>query len=174
MAGMGVDVNRLGPDDWDVFRELRLEALRETPDAFGSTLTREQGVDEATWRRRVAAAAVFVARLTESDRPADGLVGAFVHPDNGTHRVFSMWVRPDARGCGVGAALVRAVLGWADEVGADSVHLWVTETNDSARRLYERFGFAYTGETEPLLSNPGLTVLGMTGSVGVPRAPSAV
>ena len=34
------------------------------------------------------------------------------------------------------------------------MHLWVTETNDPARALYERCGFAATGERQPLPSHP--------------------
>ena len=40
-----------------------------------------------------------------------------------------MFVRPQARGRGVGEALIDAVTGWARERDATSVHLWVTETN---------------------------------------------
>jgi ribosomal protein S18 acetylase RimI-like enzyme len=41
------------------------------------------------------------------------------------------------------------------------VHLWVTETNKPARRLYERCGFKPTGERQPLPSNPALGELAM-------------
>jgi ribosomal protein S18 acetylase RimI-like enzyme len=80
----------------------------------------------------------------------------------GTVELISMFVRPQARGRGVGEALIDAVTGWAREGDATSVHLWVTETNKHARRLYERCGFSVTAERQPLPSNPAIGEVGMT------------
>jgi ribosomal protein S18 acetylase RimI-like enzyme len=68
--------------------------------------------------------------------------------------VFGAWVEPVRRGHGVGGRLVEAVVEWAVGRGAERVHLWVTEDNDAARMLYERHGFACTGERKPLRSDP--------------------
>jgi GNAT superfamily N-acetyltransferase len=76
--------------------------------------------------------------------------------------LVSMYVRPQARGRGVGEALVAAVARWAEAQGAKSLHLWVTETNAPARLLYERLGFSPTDERQPLPSNPALGEVGMT------------
>ncbi len=73
-----------------------------------------------------------------------------------------MYVRPRGRGRGVGEALVAAVIGWARDRRATSVHLWVTETNAPARALYQRCGFALTGERQPLPSDPGISEVAMT------------
>ena len=80
----------------------------------------------------------------------------------GVVELISMFVRPQARGRGVGAALIDAVIGWARARDASSVHLWVTETNSRARLLYERQGFTVTAERQPLPSNPALGEIGMT------------
>ena len=58
--------------------------------------------------------------------------------------LVSMWTAPPARGLGVGAMLVDAVVGWARETAAGEVQLWVMRDNDTARRLYERCGFTVT------------------------------
>jgi GNAT superfamily N-acetyltransferase len=65
-------------------------------------------------------------------------------------------VRPSARGAGVGEALIGATADWAKARAHDSLVLWVTESNASARRLYDRCGFALTGERQPLPSDPTL------------------
>jgi GNAT superfamily N-acetyltransferase len=71
------------------------------------------------------------------------------------------FVRPQARGRGVGEAVIEAVAGWAIQKGATAVHLWVTETNKRARMLYERCGFTATDERQPLPSDPALIEIGM-------------
>ena len=80
----------------------------------------------------------------------------------GTIELISMFVRPQARGRGVGEVLIDAVIGWARQQDATCVHLWVTETNKPARLLYERRGFSLTAERQPLPSNPALGEVGMT------------
>ncbi len=61
-----------------------------------------------------------------------------------------MWVAPDARGAGVGRALLDAVADWAHDRGCDRLVLSVTESNEIARRFYEAYGFVDTGERRPL------------------------
>lgn len=166
MVAMSIEVVRLREDEWRSYRAIRLEALRESPAAFGSTLAEEQSFDESTWRRRLRESATFVARVSgQATANPVGLVAVFRDPEEGTHELVSMWVRPAARGNKVADALVRAVLDEAGDLGADTVHLWVTEPNTAARRLYERCGFSYTGRQTPLPSDPSLTELRMVRSV---------
>ena len=67
---------------------------------------------------------------------------------------------------------MAAVVGWAASRGrrATSVHLWVTETNAPARALYQRCGFALTGERQPLPSDPGISEVAMARPLAVAPA----
>jgi GNAT superfamily N-acetyltransferase len=136
-------------DDWPALRDIRLAALRDAPEAFGSTYEQQATFGEADWLRRIASGGTFLAYLPEvsASRPA-GLAGGYV--------------RPGPRGRGVGEALVASVIEWARARDAASVHLWVTEANRPARLLYERCGFTLTGERQPLPSHPDLGEVGMT------------
>ena len=153
-------VREIVPADWPVLRDIRLEALRTAPSAFGSSYAGEVTRDEAFWRGRSSGGNMFFAYLPSHPEPA-GLAGGY-QPDPVTAELVSMYVRPRARGHGVGEALVAAVTGWARARRAASVHLWVTETNAPARTLYERCGFTLTGEAQPLPSDPSLAEVGMT------------
>src|SRR5690242_7119931 len=139
-------------DDWQAMRGLRLEALRDAPDAFGSTYARDAAFEPAEWHRRATRDGSFLAFIPELAEPA-GLAGGY-EEEPGVVELISMFVRPRARGHGVGEALVDTVVAWAKDRGATSVHLWVTESNKAARRLYERCGFTVTPERQPLPSNP--------------------
>jgi GNAT superfamily N-acetyltransferase len=148
--------------DWQALRDIRLEALRDAPAAFGSTYEREAVGGEAHWRDRISRGGTFLAYLPDlgASDPA-GLIGSY-REDPVTVELVSMYVRPRARGRGVGDALVAAVIGWASDQNAAEVHLWVTETNVPARALYERCGFALTDEQQPLPSDPSLGEVAMS------------
>jgi GNAT superfamily N-acetyltransferase len=145
--------------DWQALRDIRLEALRDAPSAFASTYAGEAAHDEAHWRGRSSRGGMFLAYLAGVSEPA-GLAGGY-QADPVTVELVSMYVRPPARGRGVGEALVAAVAGWADARQAASLHLWVTETNAPARALYQRCGFALTGERQPLPSDPSFSEVAM-------------
>jgi GNAT superfamily N-acetyltransferase len=148
--------------DWQALRDIRLLALRDAPDAFASAYAGESALDESVWRQRATRDGSFLAFIPEaSTSGAAGLAGGYQEP-LGVVELISMFVRPQARGRGVGEALIDAVAAWARTKNAASVHLWVTETNKPARRLYERRGFTPTGERQPLPSNPALAEIAMT------------
>jgi ribosomal protein S18 acetylase RimI-like enzyme len=65
-----------------------------------------------------------------------------------------MFVCSEARGRGIGAALVSAMVGWAGQRPATSLCLWVTASNNPAVALYEKCGFGRTGESKPLAHSP--------------------
>jgi hypothetical protein len=52
-----------------------------------------------------------------------------------------LYVRPAARGKGLGVELMRAAAEYVQSQGADTLALEVLESNAGAKRLYERLGF---------------------------------
>ena len=136
------EVYRLGPDDWQAFRDVRLAALQEAPHAFGSTYEGEVGGSESNWRQRIADWARFVADV---DGQVVGVVGAGFGEFGGSAALTSLWVDPRFRGRGVGTALIQAVEEWARGKDLTQVLLWVTEANSSAEHLYAHLGFMRTG-----------------------------
>lgn len=137
----GVQIRRMEPGEWTTVRGVRLAALADAPEAFASTLDRELGFEEATWRERIAASPWFLAWR---DGEPVGLVAVVTQQPGGLHLV-SMWVSPQVRGSGVADGLVAAVTAHARAAGVSTVTLWVATGNDRARGFYERMGFRPTG-----------------------------
>ena len=137
-------VRRAAPGDEAILRSLRLEALTEAPEAFGSTYDREMARTTADWQRWLSPGVTFI--LEEAGTPR-GLVAAVRDADDaGIVYLMAMWVHPALRGSGAADALVTEHLAWAHAAGARLVRLDVIATNNRARRLYERHGFRLTGQ----------------------------
>ena len=142
-----LELRALDPDDWRLWRELRLAALADAPEAFGSVLADWQGPGdrEERWRSRLSipGGCSFVVLL---DGRGVGMVSAVPGDDAGTVELISMWVSPTARGRGVGDLLIRAAEQWAVGRGAGTLRLAVMPDKGGAIALYERNGFVSTGE----------------------------
>lgn len=150
----------LTPSDWDEYRAIRLRALADSPDAFASTLAREEGRTDSEWASRVAAAAdtryhlPLVARL--GNRYVGLAWGRIFPSDPQVAHLFQMWVAPEARRLGVGRLLVDEVIEWARHAGAAHLELEVTCGNTAAWTLYTRAGFAPIGDPKPFAERPAL------------------
>lgn len=140
-------VVRLSPTEWERLRDVRLRALEDAPDAFGSTLERESSFAEREWSDLAALGPWWVAVDASSDV---GLVAGGRHKVTLMPWVFSMWVDPGHRGSGIAQELVAVVARWAADEGATELGLDVTDRAVGARRLYERLGFRPTGISFPM------------------------
>lgn len=159
--GIVIDLRPLGPDDWRLWRDLRLAALASAPEAFRASHSHWSGPGdtERNWRQRLAALPLNVALTRDGDPVA--MVSATVPRDDGVVELHSMWVSPSVRGLGVGDAAVRAVLDWArDNHPGSPVELCVKDANSAAIGLYRRNGFTDVGRPpghpdERLMRRPG-------------------
>jgi RimJ/RimL family protein N-acetyltransferase len=142
----------LRPATLDTVKPLRLRALREDPDAFGSTLEREQDRPDDEWGIWVKDTLIAF----DGDTPV-GMANIKLDPDEA--EIFGTWVAPEARGKGVGEQLLRALI---DMAGDRRITLCVAEPAHGARRLYERLGFTPTGTTGTLRPGSAIRTLDLT------------
>lgn len=141
---MGFAVRRAVIGDESVLRELRLQALMDSPRAFSSSYEREAARSTENWRRWMAPGVVTF--ILEKEGQARGLVaGTRDANEASVAHLMAMWVHPELRGTGAAELLVSSVKAWAAELGATEVRLNVLENNMRARRCYERAGFSATG-----------------------------
>lgn len=144
-----VRVERLDTSCWERLRTLRLRALDDEPDAFGSSAEAERDNDEGAWRRLAELGPWWLA--DDGDRDVGLVAGGMRGGDTTTRWVYSMWVDVAWRGQGVADLLLGAVVQWAVDEGVTRLGLDVTDRVPRARRFYEQHGFVATGLTEPLL-----------------------
>jgi ribosomal protein S18 acetylase RimI-like enzyme len=143
-------IERVDADAWERVRAIRMRALQDSPDAFWVTADEEATTAATEWRQRLERpdAATFVAHRDGVD--VGLVVGAPHHRYEGDAGLYGLWVAPEARGAGVGAALISTVITWARAAGYRYLRLDVGDANAHALRLYQRIGFLPTGVTATL------------------------
>jgi ribosomal protein S18 acetylase RimI-like enzyme len=159
---VGLCVRPLRAHEWQTYRDLRLGALADAPDAFARTLAEEQGRSDAEWSQMLSASTGSPSQISLvaewGERPVGLAYGRLAAEDPEIAHLYSMWVAPSARRSGVGRALVGAVVAWARSAKARTLVLQVTEGNAPAATLYERAGFARTEQRSALRAGSALQV----------------
>ena len=144
---MSYAIRRLTPADVQAYRAIRLEALTNHPEAFGSA-AEDFVLHAITDLEAVLEKLVFFGALTP-DGELVGIMAFDVSQGRQAHRawVIQVYVRPHMRGTGCAAALLDAVIDYArGEV--KQLHLSVAAHNGPAIGLYQKAGFEIYG-TDP-------------------------
>lgn len=148
---MSLEIIQLNPSEWGSMKELRLRALQDTPQAFGTSYNEALARSDDYWRDSLERSGKGVEwwYFAKLDRKLVGMMGG----KRETHEKLShqaeivgVYVAPEARGLGVGSKIMEAMLeaiGKSD--GIRSVGLHVTVGQESAYALYKKFGFVERG-----------------------------
>jgi ribosomal protein S18 acetylase RimI-like enzyme len=141
---VSVEVRRLGADDYDALRALRLESLELHPELFAADLEQERAMTKEQWLARMATGATFGGFV---DGKLSGMV-VFARPSRPklahTGDVGAMYVRGTARGAGLADALLEALVDHAARE-VEQIQLTVNAENARAIKFYERHGFRPIG-----------------------------
>jgi ribosomal protein S18 acetylase RimI-like enzyme len=145
-----VIVRRLTEADAEAFQALRLRGLRESPEAFGSSYEEEADRPVEIVAERLSGATGAAAFGAFDGAGALVGIGAVRRETQrrARHRagIYGMYVAPEARGRGLGRALLRALADHARTLeGVERLDLGVTVPNAAARGLYAAFGFVTWG-----------------------------
>jgi ribosomal protein S18 acetylase RimI-like enzyme len=134
-------LRRLTAADALAFRDIRLEGLQRYPASFGASYEDERTQPAEWFGARIADHAVFGGFV--GNGILAGVAGLLV-PTGAKMKhkgiLWGMYVRPDARGTGLAAALVECVLAQARDV-VDEIKLEVSPDNLAAIGLYRAAGF---------------------------------
>lgn len=144
MKEHAMKIRRLGRDEVNAFRCIRLEALRCEPASFASSYEDWASLSAAEWRQRLENPVIVAF---QNDEPV-GLIGLLrEHPRKMAHRaqVVMVYVRKNWRGSGLAKKLMDAITNYAQEAGVTQLELDVSAENPIAIRFYEREGFTEIG-----------------------------
>lgn len=158
---MTFEIRRVRPEEWEEAGATTALAYAEFgPKTSANTKVREEDSWEAYFgalrdvKGRDAIAPVYVAVDRDNSRILGSLtletherVKADAPPlPSDTSYIRMLGVHPDARGEGVGKALMEFALERSREAGKTRVTLNSTQLMDTARGMYERMGFVEISE----------------------------
>ena len=126
-------------------RSIRLRALQDTPDAFGTTVDEAAALPLKSWTEQLATLPTFIAVIDREDVGIVRFSPDTKRPETGW--LISMWVAPEVRRAGVGSRLIDTLIAFASSAGFTRIELDVGDWNTSAISLYASKGFETTGET---------------------------
>nr|PZN27718.1 MAG: GNAT family N-acetyltransferase [Chloroflexota bacterium] len=148
--------------DAAALRDLRLDALRTNPEAYGQTYevaAARPAESWEDWARRGAGGPTGVTYVADAGGQLVAMA-SLVRPEAQKFRhaasIQAVYVRPARRGAGLAGQLIEACAEWARAEGLRVLRLTVVTTNTAAIRCYARHGFAVYGLEREALFHEGV------------------
>lgn len=152
MSQSSIEIRELKPGEWKIYRDIRLEALKNEPLAFISAYSDVLKRTEESWRDgliRTTNPNSFILFAFKNSK-AVGLMGTYQKDDDnhlGIINMFTVYVRPKYRGTGVTQELMTKIIKESSQIpGIKKIRLAVHYDQISAQRFYKSVGFKKYGE----------------------------
>lgn len=139
-----VIVKKLPDKMWKEYKNLRLDALKTDPIAFGSSYEEEIKLPMKAWRKRIK----NVIFAFSSDKPIGMITYVFKNKSKTRHiaNIFGVYVKQEFRGQGIGEKLIEsAISSIKKNKNIIKINLNVNAKQKAAVRLYEKYGFKSVG-----------------------------
>jgi len=139
-----MEIKLLTQNEWQSWKNIRLEALKNMPEAFGSSFEEESNLLDNDFQETLNKNNVFGAFHN------DELIGcaAFrcLNSVKTRHRgiLWGMYIKPEYRGVGVADNLLKTIILFA-KTKVVQLHLTCVANNNSAVKFYLRNGFEIYG-----------------------------
>ena len=131
--------------DWQQWKEVRLEALRDYPQLFTPAFEEECCKDDAYFVANIRENKIFGAFISDRLVSTVGLMLYSMAKMKHRGSVFGVYTTPSARGKGLTKTLFEMVIADARKSGLVLLQLDVACVNDAAIKLYEKLGFRIFG-----------------------------
>ncbi len=153
-----MEIRLLQEHDAAVFRDVRLRALKEHPEAFGSSYEEQKDMPLEKWQERLRPSPVgdngYFGAFDKEELV--GIIGFFRQQGAKVRHkatIISMYVPTEYRGKGIARDLMKSAIAYVKEkTTVEQLQLAVVTSNQNARRLYERMGFIPFGEEKRALN----------------------
>ncbi|HEX9956487.1 MAG TPA: GNAT family N-acetyltransferase, partial [Fibrella sp.] len=136
-------LRQLEATDWQLLREIRLDALKKEPTVFGSSLSGESERPDSEWQNRLADSNRAYFCLFTDGGETVGLTAVYGTID-GSAVLVASYIKEAYRGRGLSSLLYNARIGWARANGFKKAIVSHREDNLISKAANQRAGFRYT------------------------------
>lgn len=140
-------IRLLTRDDWQIWKDIRLEALQNSPENFGSAYEEELNGSDAEFQEGLIKSNIFGAFIESKLAACAGFYCLTSLKTKHRGVIWGMYTRPEFRKRGVASALIQTVITHAKS-RVSQLHLTCVTSNLGAIQFYKKQGFKIYG-TEP-------------------------
>lgn len=148
--------------EWHAFKELRLSALKELPEAFGVSVDEEINQSDDEWQDLLQSACMQQTCWLICAKVDNELIGMiYAEREAGDYFKHLIWikkvyVKPAWRNHSVGIQMLDAITELlVRDPWAEHLVLWVTCQMTSAIKLYQKAGFTIAGTLKKAMNING-------------------
>ena len=145
-----ITIRRIKKEECDVYKEVRLRALKEAPYAFSTTYDSAMQRSDDMWKQQVFGAAtgadqaIFI--VLSEEKITIGLAALYrSSTDQKSGEMAQVWISPEYRRRGIGKELLDKVIHWGKENGIADFEARIMEGNEQAIAFYKKNNFTETG-----------------------------
>lgn len=131
------------PDQWEKWRDARLAALQNDPQAFGANFEVENQRTAEVWQEKLARPDQYLGAV-ECNNAFVAIAGAY-KSDSEKWNIISVYTAPEFRGKGLSKKVLIQVIDGLRSRGAKTISLAVNTQQHAAISLYEKLGFEIIG-----------------------------
>jgi ribosomal protein S18 acetylase RimI-like enzyme len=139
-------------EEWEAFRDIRLQSLKESPTAFLANFEDESATLEEKWKARIEGSLRGKAGVTlvaKMNGKIAGLVGVQFMQHTKTRHIAHIWgtyVAAEYRGLGIGRKLMDGIIDATKaNIEIKKIKIEVIAEQLSAFELYKKLGFQMIG-----------------------------
>ncbi len=140
-------IKQLTAQDWKIWKELRLEALKNSPESFGSSYEEEVIWPDLDFQNSLIKSDIFGVFVDNSLVSCAGFYSLNSAKTKYRGVIWGIYTRPEYRGQGIASALIQTIISHAKS-HVTQLHLTCVTSNLGAIALYQKHGFKIYG-TEP-------------------------
>ena len=146
------EIRKLTLADAAAWREIRLEMLQDSPNAFGRSYEEEFSQPMSWYEERFQTAWALETGGIRGAFIGGRLVGTagFFENDGAKHRhagtIWGVYVKSEFRGRGISKGIIQAIVDAAKTIPhIEQIDLTVEASNESAKKVYRALGFKTWG-----------------------------